>query len=119
MKTKILSASVFAFLFFPFAPFGQGALTPPGAPALTMKTLAQIEPRIPISSAPFTISSSGSYYLTMNLTTTESNAIVIAANGITPDLGGWTISSTVANVAFAVAVMTATPTPGETDVVSN
>ena len=84
-----------------------------------MKTLAQIEPRIPISSAPFTISSSGSYYLTMNLTTTESNAIVIAANGKTPDLGGWTISSTVANVTFAVAVMTATPTPGETDVVSN
>jgi hypothetical protein len=37
----------------------QGSLTPPGAPAPTMKTLAQIEPRTPISSAPFTITVSG------------------------------------------------------------
>ena len=28
--------------------FAQGSLTPPGAPAPTMKTLAQIEPRTPI-----------------------------------------------------------------------
>jgi hypothetical protein len=34
----------------------QGSLTPPGAPAPTMKTLTQIEPRTPISSLPFTIS---------------------------------------------------------------
>lgn len=27
--------------------FGQGALTPPGAPATTMKTLDQVEPRTP------------------------------------------------------------------------
>ena len=44
-----------------------------------MKTLAQIEPRTPISSVPFTISAPGSYYLTTNVTTTVSNAIVIAA----------------------------------------
>jgi hypothetical protein len=48
--------------------FAQGSLTSPGAPAPTMKTLAQIEPRTPISSAPFTISVPGSYYLTTNLT---------------------------------------------------
>jgi hypothetical protein len=42
----------------------QGSLTPPGAPAPAMKTLAQIEPRTPIASAPFTISAPGSYYLT-------------------------------------------------------
>jgi hypothetical protein len=28
--------------------FAQGSLTPPGAPAPTMKTLAQIEPRTPV-----------------------------------------------------------------------
>ena len=33
----------------------QGPLTPPGAPAPTMKTLAQVEPRIAITNAPYTI----------------------------------------------------------------
>jgi hypothetical protein len=75
----------------------QGSLTPPGAPAPTMKSLAQIEPRTPISSAPFTINASGSYYLTTNLTTTVSNAIVITANGVTLDLSGFTLFSTVTN----------------------
>ena len=79
--------------------FAQGSLTPPGAPAPTMKTLDQIEARTPISSVPFTITQPGSYYLTTNLTTTVSNAIVITTNGVTLDLGGWTISSTVANAA--------------------
>jgi hypothetical protein len=77
----------------------QGTLTPPGAPAPTMKSLDQIEPRTPISSVPYTITNPGSYYLTTNLTTTVSNAIVIATNGVTLDLSGFTISSTVANAA--------------------
>jgi hypothetical protein len=74
--------------------FAQGSLTPPGAPAPTMKTLAQIEPRTPISSGPYTISSPGSYYLTTNITVSGGNAITIATNGVTLDLGGFTISST-------------------------
>lgn len=78
---------------------GQGSLTPPGAPAPTMKSLAQIEPRTAISSAPFTISTPGAYYLTTNVTTTVSNAIVINVSGVTLDLNGFTISSTVANAA--------------------
>jgi hypothetical protein len=77
--------------------FGQGTLTPPGAPAATMKSLAQIEPRTPISSAPFTITNSGSYYLTTNLTVSSGNAITIATNGVTLDLGGFTIASTAAS----------------------
>ena len=72
----------------------QGTLTAPGAPAPTMKTLAQIEPRTPISSTPFTITQPGSYYLATNLTVTSGDAIDIATNQVTLDLNGFTISST-------------------------
>ena len=62
-----------------------------------MKTLAQLDakldPRTPISTAPFTISVSGSYYLTGNLTASYRNyGIIIATNGVTLDLNGFTIS---------------------------
>ena len=101
MKNKILLTTVSIF-FMLHSAFAQGSLTPPGAPAPTMKTLTQLDakldPRTPISSAPFTIAQSGSYYLTTNLTTV-SNAIVITANGVTLDLNGFTIASTVANAA--------------------
>jgi hypothetical protein len=72
----------------------QGSLTPPGAPVPTMKTLAQIEPRTPISSAPFTISTPGSYYLTTNVTINGGDAITIVTNDVTLDLNGFTIFST-------------------------
>lgn len=77
--------------------FAQGSLTPPGAPAPTMKSLDQIEARTPISSAPFTITNSGSYYLTTNLTVSTGDAIDINTNGVTLDLNGFTISSTAAS----------------------
>lgn len=99
MKTKltnltlVAAVAICAFSLSPAA-FAQGSLTPPGAPAPTMKTLAQVEPRTAIASAPFTISASGSYYLTANLTVSSGNAITLAANGVTLDLNGFTISST-------------------------
>ncbi len=102
MKTKwFLSCAVTlcGLLISVFPTFAQGSLTPPGAPAPLFKTLGQIEPRTPISSVPFTISVSGSYYLTTNLVCTVSNAIDIAASGVTLDLSGFTISSTVASAA--------------------
>ncbi len=74
--------------------FGQGALTPPAAPGPTMKSLDQIEARTPISAAPFTITASGSYYLTTNVTVSSGDAITISANNVTLDLNGFTISST-------------------------
>ncbi len=77
----------------------QGPLTPPGAPAPTMKTLDQIEARTPISSAPFTISNPGSYYLTANLTVSGGDAIIIATSGVTLDLNGFTITSTAPSAA--------------------
>ncbi len=70
--------------------FAQGPLTPPGAPAPTMKTLDQIRPGIPITNLPFTISSWGHYYLTGNLTVFDTNqpAITVSAGGVTIDLNG-------------------------------
>jgi hypothetical protein len=102
MKMQLQLAGLALALTFNLQPstvLAQGSLTPSGAPAASMKSLAQIEPRTPISSAPFTISTPGAYYLTTNLTTTASNAIVMLANGVTLDLGGFTISSAVASAA--------------------
>jgi hypothetical protein len=55
-----------------------------------MKTLAQIEPRTAISALPYTISDSGSYYLTTNLVgISGNNGINIAADNVTLDLNGF------------------------------
>jgi hypothetical protein len=72
----------------------QGSLTPPGAPGPTMVTLSQIEPRTPITSAPYTISAPGSYYLAANLAVSSGTAITITASQVTLDLNGYTLSST-------------------------
>jgi hypothetical protein len=86
--------------FFCQPAFGQGSLTPPGAPAATMKSLDQIEPRTPISSAPYVINVPGSYYLTTNLAVSGgSNGITISASHVTLNLSGFTISSTSATPA--------------------
>jgi parallel beta-helix repeat protein len=72
--------------------FAQGALTPPGAPAPTMKSLDQIEARTPISSLPYTITNPGSYYVTANLTgISGSDGIDIATNNVALDLNGFTL----------------------------
>src|SRR5436190_21494060 len=73
--------------------FAQGGLAPPGAPAPTMKTLQQIEPRTPISSLPFNILTSGSYYVMTNLTgVSGSDGITVFVSGVTIDLGGFSLT---------------------------
>jgi len=76
--------------------FGQGALTPSGAPMPTMKTLQQVEPRTAITNTtPVGISVPGSYYLTANIMVTSGgNGITINASQVTLDLNGFTVSST-------------------------
>lgn len=80
---------------------GAGPLTPPAAPAPTMKPLDEVESRTPISSLPFTITESGSYYVTKNLTldTPNGNGIIIQLDDdvllkidVTLDLNGFTLA---------------------------
>ncbi len=81
-----------------------GPLNPPaGAVQSTMKTLTEVEPRIAINSGNtpgdaislFKITQAGSYYLTGNITGSVNRdaAILIAADGVTLDLGGFQIIS--------------------------
>ena len=58
-----------------------------------MKTLAQIEPRVPINALPFVITLPGAYYLTGNLAGVPGqNGITVQADNVTLDLGGFSLS---------------------------
>jgi parallel beta-helix repeat protein len=69
---------------------------PPGPVGPTMKTLDQVEPRIPLvgqgRAAALTITAPGSYYLTGNLNgVAGQNGIEITANDVTLDLSGYAL----------------------------
>jgi hypothetical protein len=79
--------------------FAQGSLTPPGAPAPTMKSLSDIDAHIgqladkrTAISAPTVITSPGSYYLTTNINAADGGVgITVAADHVTIDLNGFAV----------------------------
>jgi parallel beta-helix repeat protein len=93
--------------------FAQGALTPPpGAPAPVMKSLDQIEARIPLNTVPgasnavHVISQPGNYYLTANVVgSAGKNGILINADDVSIDLNGYTILGSGAGSLDAIAVL--------------
>lgn len=64
------------------------------------------ERRTPIDALPYTISTSGNYYLTKSLqfTATSGSAIIISTGNVTLDLGGFTLSSTPGVIGNAISV---------------
>jgi hypothetical protein len=76
----------------------QGSLTPPGAPAPSMKTLDQIEPRIPVNTLPgssdaiHVITQPGHYYLTAGVVgQAGKHGILIKASRVRLDLNGFSV----------------------------
>jgi len=107
-STKLVFTSVIA-LVCSWAIIGNaGNLNPSAPPAPTMHTLEEIynevvnlsaDPRIPVQSlsgsgtALYVISQSGSYYLTDNISTieTDKHGIEVTANDVTIDLNGYSL----------------------------
>ena len=95
-KTKVATTvlALAGLLVFSLFAVG-GSLEPSGPPAPTMKTLDEVEPRVPIHAAdlPLTISEPNSYYLAedVDFTSTANDAITIECNDVTIDLMGYTL----------------------------
>ena len=118
MNMKALVIIGVGFLVIADQGLAQGSLTPPGAPAPTMKTLDQLEPRMPISSLPTNITQGGSYYLTANLASTD-NGIIISTNNVTLDMMGFTISGDRGISDYGVEIKGTTNQPLENITVRN
>jgi parallel beta-helix repeat protein len=106
MKTGRMITALLGTVAITSGVWAQGSLTPPGAPAPTMRSLEEIytavtsggggasETRTAISTLPFTITESGSYYVVSNLTMTVTgqHGINVTADDVTIDLCGFTLT---------------------------
>lgn len=99
LRSAVLTCALAVSLALLPGLFAQGSLTPSGPPAPSLKSLAQIEPRIAIQSLAgdadslYVITQPGSYYLTGNLTATDSRNAIKIASGVDVwiDLGGFVL----------------------------
>lgn len=110
-----------ALILFALAPlaFAAGPLTPPGAPAPTMKSLDEVEPRTPLTqsdtpgdaTAVFKITQPGSYYLAGNIKPPAGkNGILIALlvpGVVEVDMGGFTMDGSEAGASASGIVCSA------------
>lgn len=106
MKTGTLITTFLGLCLLSSA-FAQGDLTPPGAPAPTMKSLDQVEPRTALPSgsglAAVVIDQPGSYYFTGDRETSNT-AFTIRTNDVTIDLNGYTLKSLTGTFNAAILV---------------
>jgi hypothetical protein len=106
MKTNnMIQVNLIAALLaiFSFAiPAYAGSLEPSAPPGPTMKTLDEVEPRIPITTIPFTIDQPGSYYLTNDLTTAASG-ILVESDDVTIDLMGYRLMGMTNGIGISVS----------------
>jgi parallel beta-helix repeat protein len=111
VNTKLVAASLAAIAVLGYCLIvNAGNLEPSAGPGSTMKTLDEVEPRIPINQTitpglrfySYVISHSCSYYLTGNVETSANKAgIQISADNVTIDLNGHTLSSTYPTPGFS------------------
>ncbi|OGV40590.1 MAG: hypothetical protein A2X46_19015 [Lentisphaerae bacterium GWF2_57_35] len=86
---------VLSFAFMVLSAYAQGPIVPTNGPGLSMKTLDQVEARIPISSIPTVLNQPGSYYFTGSLSmTSAAHGIQISADQVTVDLNGYSLFGT-------------------------